>query len=268
MSKSSAAARGRRAERLPIGREIKWGAFRGLRKFETPWELPAGYAEMLVKMLHAQASSEIMSVLTFRDYLDGAPTLDDRWALARVIADEMRHGMQVCRVLEDFGGAGRAVVAQVMAMRLGQAKLDAFNEPLESWGDLLAFMTLIDRVGDFQLRNFEECSYAPLARAIPLMLHEEQFHIAIGVNGMRRMVSDAEYYGSAAEAQALVDRWYPRALDMFGHSGSAASRQAIEWGIKKWDNDEVRAMYVEEVGQVIRDLGLVVPPPDRGRRIA
>lgn len=82
------------------------------------------------------------------------------------------------------------------------------------------------------------------------------------------MVSDAGYYASQAEAQALVDRWYPRALDMFGHSGSAASRQAIEWGIKKWDNDEVRTMYVDEVGQVIRDLGLTVPPPDRGRRIA
>jgi 1,2-phenylacetyl-CoA epoxidase catalytic subunit len=268
MTRASSAARGRRAERLPIGREIKWGVFRGTRKFESPSELPAGYAEMLVRILHAQASSEIMSVLTFRDYLDRAPTLEDRWALARDIADEMRHGMQVCRVLEDFGAAGRAVVTQVMAMRLGEAKLDAFNEPLRSWGDLLAFMTLIDRVGDFQLRNFEEGSYAPLARAIPLMLHEEQLHIAVGVNGLRRMVSDDGYYGSPAEAQTLVDRWYPRALDMFGHSGSAASRQAIEWGIKKWDNDEVRALYIEEVGQVIRDLGLAVPPPDRDRRIA
>lgn len=136
-----------------------------MRKFETPSELPAGYPDMLVKILHAQASSEIMSVLTFRDYLDRAPTLDDRWALARVIADEMRHGVQVCRVLEDFGAPGRAVVEQVMAMRLGGAKLDAFNEPLESGGDLLAFMTLIDRVGAFQLRNFEEGSYAPRARA-------------------------------------------------------------------------------------------------------
>ena len=268
MTRPSSAARGRRAERLPIGREIKWGAFRGMRKFETVAECPRGYPDMLVKILHAQASSEIMSVLTFRDYLDRAPTLDDRWALARVIADEMRHGMQVCRVLEDFGAPGRLVIDQVMAMRLGEAKLDAFNEPLDTWGDLLAFMTLIDRVGDFQLRNFEECSYAPLARAIPLMLHEEQFHIAIGVNGMRRMVADAGYYGTAADAQALVDRWFPRALDMFGHSTSAASRQAIEWGIKKWDNDEVREMYVEEVGQVIRDLGLAVPPVDRDRRIS
>ena len=261
------AARGKRAERLPIGREVKWGRFRGLRKFETPGELPAGYADFLLKLLHVQASSELMSVLTFRDYLDRAPTLDDRWTLARVIADEMRHGMQVCRVLETFGSSGQAIVQSLLAMRPGDAKLDSFNEPLRTWGDLLAFMTLIDRVGDFQLRNFEECSYAPLARAIPMMLHEEQFHIAVGVNGLRRMVHDPDYYGSRQEAQALVDRWYPMALDMFGHSGSAASAQAIEWGIKKWDNDEVRAMYVEEVGQVIRDLDLAVPPSDRDRRV-
>lgn len=267
MKPAPAAARGKRAERRPIGREIKWGKFRGLRKFESPGELPPGYPDALLKILHVQASSELMSVLTFRDYLDRAPTLDDRWALARVIADEMRHGMQICRLLEGFGAGGRAVVDSLMAMRPGEAKLDSFNEPLRTWGDVLAFMTLVDRVGDFQLRNFEECSYAPLARALPLMLHEEQFHIAIGVNGFRRMVEDPDYYGTREEAQALVDHWYPLALDMFGHSGSAASRQAIEWGIKKWDNDEARAMYVDEVGQVIRDLGLRVPDPNANRRI-
>lgn len=267
MKTVSSAARGKRIERLPIGREIKWGRFRGMRKFESPGELPAGYEDLFLKILHAQASSELMSVLTFRDYLDRAPTLDDRWALARVIADEMRHGVQICRILEGFGSRGRAIIASLTAMRVGEAKLDSFNEPLTTWGDVLAFMTLIDRVGDFQQRNFEECSYAPLARALPMMLHEEQFHIAIGVNGVRRMVSDPDYYGTPAEAQALVDRWYPMALDMFGHSGSATAALAIELGIKKWDNDEVRAMYIEEVGQVIRDLGLTVPDPSVNRKI-
>lgn len=267
MKPISAGARGKRAARLPIGREITWGDFRGMRKFETPGELPGGYDELMLKILHVQASSEMMSVLTFRDYLDRAPTLDDRWALARVVADEMRHGMQICRVLETFGARGQSIVRSLLDMRRGEAKLDSFNEPLRTWGDVLAFMMLIDRVGDFQLRNFEECSYAPLARALPLMLHEEQFHIAIGVNGFRRMIDDPAYYGNREEAQALVDRWYPRALDMFGHSGSAASRQAIAWGIKKWDNDEVRGMYLEEVGQLIRELGLSVPPAAVNRRV-
>ena len=267
MKPVSSGARGRRAERLPIGREIKWGEFRGMRKFESAGELPPGYDDLMVRLLHVQASSELMSVLTFRDYLDRAPTLDDRWALARVIADEMRHGLQICRVLETFGARGQAVVGALLAMRLGEAKLDSFNEPLQSWGDVLAFMMLIDRVGDFQLRNLEECSYAPLARALPMMLHEEQFHIAIGVNGFRRMIDDPHAYGDGEEAQALVDRWYPRALDMFGHSGSEASRRAVAWGIKKWDNDEVRALYVDEMSGLIAGLGLRVPSPTADRRV-
>lgn len=187
MKRVTSGARGKRTERLPIGHEIKWGDFRGMRKFETSGELPPAYDDLMVKLLHVQASSELMSVLTFRDYLDRAPTLDDRWAVARVTADEMRQGMQ--------------------------------------------------------------------------------FHIAIGVNGFRRMIGDPHYDRGREEAQALVDRWYPGALDMFGHSGSAASRQAIAWGIKKWDNDEVRAMYVDEVGRLIADLGLITPADTANRRV-
>jgi len=69
-------------------------------------------------------------------------------------------------------------------------------------------MTLIDRVGDFQLRNFEECSYAPLARALPLMLHEEQIHIAIGVNGVRRAFK--EYFKGVQPARTTVEAAAPR----------------------------------------------------------
>jgi len=67
---------------------------------------------------------------------------------------------------------------------------------------------MIDRVGDFQLRNFEECSYAPLARALPLMLHEEQFHIAIGVNGVRRAFK--EYFKGVQPARTTVEAAAPR----------------------------------------------------------
>ena len=36
------------------------------------------------------------------------------------------------------------------------------------------------------------------------------------------------------------NRWYPLALDMFGHSGSRRSQRYIEWGIKRRTNGVAR----------------------------
>src|SRR4029450_5180040 len=94
---------------------------------------------------------------------------------------------------------------------------------LEPWGDARALAMFVHRGGIYQLRSFQECSYGPLARAIPLMLAEEQLHIGFGANGLKRMVNDPGYYGDKAEAQEAVNKWFPRALDMFGHSNSEGS---------------------------------------------
>jgi len=123
-------------------------------------------------------------------------------------------------------------------------------------------------VGIYQLRAFQECSYGPLARAIPLMLAEEQLHIGFGANGLKRMVNDPDYYGDQAEAQEAVDKWFPRALDMFGHSKSEGSELAVRLGIKKWRNEEARALYMEEIARILTGMGLTVPPEDANRRVS
>ncbi len=97
--------------------------------------------------------------------------------------------------------------------------------PFLKWGDVGAFTCFVDRVGVYQLRAFQECSYGPLARAMPLMLSEEQLHLNFGASVLRRMVQDGpKYSGSKEEAQSAVNKWYPRALDMFGHSNSETSQ--------------------------------------------
>ncbi len=67
--------------------------------------------------------------------------------------------------------------------------------------------------------------------------------------------------GSKAEAQAAVNKWYPRALDMFGHSNSDTSRRAIEYGLKRWTNEEARARYISEVTSLMGSVGLELPRP-------
>ncbi|HEU4369500.1 MAG TPA: Phenylacetic acid catabolic protein, partial [Methylomirabilota bacterium] len=69
------------------------------------------------------------------------------------------------------------------------------------------------------------------------------------------------------DAQRAVDKWYPRALDTFGKSQSRFSDLAVAYGIRRWGNAELREMYRQDIDAQILDLGLAVPPANRGRRV-
>ncbi|MCI4322824.1 MAG: phenylacetate-CoA oxygenase subunit PaaI [Thermoplasmata archaeon] len=249
-------------------REILWGDFAGSRKFETSEELPAEMRKLIIRLMVVQADTEFASIQQHRPWLDSSPTLEDRWVQARIVADEARHGLQACRILRDFGEEGQKYIDELLTKKEGEHKLDAFNMKFERWGDVGGFTCFVDRVGVYQLRAFQECSYGPLARAMPLMLSEEQLHLNFGLNVLRRMVKDgARYAGSKEEAQEAVNKWYPRALDMFGHSHSDTSLRAINFGLKRWTNEEARARYIQEITPLVHSIGLELPSPDFDRHI-
>ncbi|HTP56282.1 MAG TPA: Phenylacetic acid catabolic protein [Thermoplasmata archaeon] len=249
-------------------REILWGSAIGVRKYETAEEIPEEMRRLIVKLMVVQADTEFASIQQHRPWLDRAPTLEDRWIESRIVADEARHGLQACRILRDFGTEGQRFIDELLAKREGEHKLDAFNMKFERWSDVGAFCCLVDRVGVYQLRAFQECSYGPLARAMPLMLSEEQLHLNFGASVLRRMVHDGpKYYGSASEAADAVRKWYPRALDMFGHSNSETSRRAIEFGLKRWTNEEARRRYIAEVSALFRSIGLELPDENFDRHV-
>lgn len=249
-------------------REILWGSAAGARKYETAEELPEDMRKLVVKLMVVQADTEFASIQQHRPWLDRAPSLEDRWIESRIVADEARHGLQACRILRDFGEEGQRYIDELLSKREGEHKLDAFNMKFDRWSDVGAFTCLVDRVGVYQLRAFQECSYGPLARAMPLMLSEEQLHLNFGASVLRRMVQDGpKYYGSSEEAQEAVRKWYPRALDMFGHSNSDTSRRAIEYGLKRWTNDEARSRFIQEVARLLVPYGLELPPPEFDRHV-
>ena len=249
-------------------REILWGTSTGVRKYETAEELPSEMRKLIVKLMVVQADTEFASIQQHRPWLDNAPTLEDRWIEARIVADEARHGLQACRILRDFGEEGQGMIDDLLTKREGEHKLDAFNMKFDRWSDVGAFTCLVDRVGVYQLRAFQECSYGPLARAMPLMLSEEQLHLNFGASVLRRMVQDgSKYYGSREEAEAAVRKWYPRALDMFGHSNSETSRKAIEFGLKRWTNEEARQRFITEVRTLCKAIDLELPPEEFDRHV-
>lgn len=243
-----------------LSREIRHGAFKGRRRFETVDELPDEYRQLLLKFLAVQADTELGSIEQYLPWLVRAPRAEDRWIVARQQADEVRHGLEMLRLLRLFGPEGEALERDVLRRRLGEHFLPAFNIPLETWPDVLAHACLMDRVGEYQLRSMADCSFAPLARAIGPIVQEERMHPGYGTRGLARMARGEDPHGTPADAQAAIDRWWPRALATFGKPRSRTAERMVYFGMRDALPDALRAQYIAEVGAILTQIGLRVPP--------
>src|SRR6267378_1342604 len=118
---------------------------------------------------------------------------------------------------------------------------------IKTWEDYAVFGFLVDRVGRFQLEEFLDCSYLPLARVVedPDIIREEEGHVDFGTNAA------AEFAAKGGESkeriQRAVDYWYVKGLDMFGNSKSYRSERYMFWGLKRRLNAVARQQYKDEI---------------------
>jgi 1,2-phenylacetyl-CoA epoxidase catalytic subunit len=256
---------------MSVSRNVMWGEMHGMRKIETVEQMPAEYRETLMKIIYALASTEFASVEQHQPWLNRGPTAEDRFIQAQIAADEAHQGFADSRLLRSFGSDGEALAERLLTAKMGEHPLHAFNVPFESWPDVCGFCFLMDHVAWYHLRAFEDSSFAPFAREMTTMVHEERFHASFGARRIRDLVQDARYQALAgagrAEAQQTVNKWYPHALDTFGAANSKFSDLAVRYGIRRWSNEELRNMWKEDLDKQIATIGLAVPDAALNRRI-
>jgi 1,2-phenylacetyl-CoA epoxidase catalytic subunit len=256
---------------MRVSRGVQWGEMRGMQKVETVEQMPEEYRQVLFKIIYALASTEFASVEQHQPWINQGPTPEDRFIQAQIAADEAHQGFIDCRLLRSFGPDGAEAAEKLLRLRMGDHLLDAFNIPFESWVDTVTFCFVMDLVAWYHLHAMENCSYAPLAREMTSMVHEERFHASFGARRARDVAQDPAYQNLTGagrpELQVAVDKWYPKALDTFGKSDSEFAKRAVAYGIRRWDNAELRQMYQDDIEQKFRDIGLAVPPAELGRKI-
>ena len=93
-------------------------------------------------------------------------------------------------------------------------------------------------------------------------MREELGHISFGEQQLKKLCETEE---GKKEAQAAVDRWLPRGLDMFGKSESRRSERYLYWGLKRRTNAQARNEYFHEVAAALTEIGLRVPDPEANR---
>jgi len=224
-------------------------------------KMPTEYQELLARVLAIQADCEIGGPHLYIDkMLPGAPDATKRLVVARTGAEEIDHFRKVMDV-----AAGIGLDLTYLLRRSNQERaVDAFRGEIATWEDYAVFGFLIDRIGRYQMEEFGGCTYQPLDAICPGILSEELGHIENGRQFTAEMANGTE--AQRRRVQEAVNRWYPKGLDMFGHSGSHRAERYMEWGLKRRPNEKAREQYVAEVNPLIEEMGLQVPDPNADRK--
>ena len=250
--------------------EIGFGRYAGERRWERVADIPAPeIKDELLRLLVWQGDSEVRAVEQARALLDSAPTEHDRNRLARHMTEETRHGWQMAYLLVTyFGDEGRAAARELLERRAtrGEALLEMFNVKL-NWVDVFSWHNWGDRVGKYQLTMFASSAFAPFARSIAPMLHEEGFHLVIGYQGMQRICAAGRV--SVELHQRYINRMMAICYDAFGSEVSRRAQRLYEWGLKPgWGgsvadpakaNEQVRNAFMSEAHKLLGLLNGLLP---------
>ena len=241
---------------------VQIGDHKGEKKRVQPDQLTEEEAKHLLAIIRAQASTEFGSIQQHSGTLERAIDDQDRYWVLRVMAEELRHGYQMLHLLlsQDWthvsgGVTGEQMVEEILSMQTGNHVLDAFNLDYDSFIDNITFAAFIDRVGKYQLTMQKICAYKPMADSMPAMLREEAFHLAAGVIPLRRWAQKAalgDPFVTMNAIQHAVNKWFPRALEMFGDERGGDTN--VKFGFKDLKNREAQDQYIEEVRKMIRDI--------------
>ena len=248
-----------------VASTIEFGDFEGQPKWKRLISVPhQNIRDALLTLIVYQGDTEFASVEQQRHLIDTAPTEYDKKAALRVMAEEQRHGWQMCHLLMNhFGEQGAEEAAKLLQRRSwdNQRLLGSFNEPIDTWLDFFIFAQFVDRDGKYQLKMLSKSAFLPLAQSMGPMLKEESFHLGTGNNGIKRILQAGKI--PTPLLQKYYNKWIPTAHDLFGTDDSSSAEWAYVWGLKgRFDegetddpvdkrdlNDRARRQYHAEISE-------------------
>ncbi|MBX9686862.1 MAG: phenylacetate-CoA oxygenase subunit PaaI [Candidatus Obscuribacterales bacterium] len=224
------------------------------QKLESLDEVTPEYKESLLRLMIAQADSELAGAYGYVPWIQGAPTMAERLAMANIVKDEIRHARAMYDLLDKVGVDTNKLIEDDMKNRM-----KVFYEPIKSWADLVMFNFLMDRAAGHQLRDAAECSWGPWSRAMVQIEKEEWMHVRHGEHWVKKLAASPE---TRAEIQTALDFWFPKVNRVFGKGGSKTNKEFQHFKLKQRDNQEVRESWYNETKPLLEGYGLTVPAVD------
>ena len=230
---------------------------RGGHILESPDEMTPGYRKAIVTQLLVQGDTELISAPAYWMAAQDAPSTNTQVSAVAIIQDELAHANIAYRILEDIGLSREQLLYEREPKDFKHPY--GFDQPLESWVELVVANGFFDRAGFTLLGDvFANTSYGPLKRALVKVDLEENFHLRHGENWMKRLV---KLGGEVRERlQRAVDWMFPMTVEWFGMpDDKKRHNDQLEYKLKGMTNDQLRQKWMSATVPLCESLGLEVP---------
>lgn len=233
-------------------------------------DMPDDYRKTLIRQMAQHAHSEIMGMQPEGNWITRAPSLRRKAILLAKVQDEAGHGLYLYAATESLGIDRDELLDRLHTRK--QKYSSIFNYPTLTWADVGAIGWLVDGAAITNQIPLTRCSYGPYARAMVRICKEESFHQRQGFESLYALTHGTPQ--QKAMAQDALDRWWYPSLAMFGppdtpsedHGASSKkathTEQSMQWGIKRFSNDELRQKFVDMTVPQADVLGITIPDPD------
>lgn len=126
------------------------------------------------------------------------------------------------------------------------------------WSEVIIYNHFQDRSAALQLRDYARGRFEPWSAVLRIIDDEEADHIRHGEEWFARIADTKEGHRMLQED---INKWFPHAMDVFGHPGKASRTMELmlRFGIKQKANDQARQEFVKEVSPLIERHNLTLP---------
>jgi 1,2-phenylacetyl-CoA epoxidase catalytic subunit len=179
----------------------------------------------------------------------GAPSLEVGVACAAIAQGELGQARVLYPLLSELPFPGPVDPAE----RERGYHVSALDAPFPTWSHAVAALPLVDGATTTMLEALLGSPYEALARRVPRMLEEEEFHWDFADGRVREL---AALPGGLGHLQARVDEALEEMLCWFGPPGEHGVDTLRGEGLLKSGNETLRQAYLDRIGPLLQGVGV------------
>jgi ring-1,2-phenylacetyl-CoA epoxidase subunit PaaC len=207
------------------------------------------WAPAAVNLLLVLADNKYWLGRHLSEWAVGAPSLEVAVACAAIAQGELGQARVLYPLLAELPFPGPVDPAE----RQRAYHVSILDAPFPTWSHAVAALLLVDGATTTMLEALRDGHYQALARRVPRMLEEEEFHRDFADGRVRELV---QLPGGLGQLQARVDEALAELLCWFGPPGEQGVDTLQGAGLLRSGNATLRQAYLDRIGPLLQEVGV------------